>query len=385
MNRTTNKLWLIAFTFILQFPIERALSQSKTQESQELYFAAIESYNEQFYSKAIHLLSQAENTGGGSNVYIQILRVKCHIQENDFISAKSELNKCYNYNVPNKLAEEIASLSDLILEGEKKTNTANSSQNKFEKLKATKTLGDEKAEANRRNSEDEKLWESAKSKNTINAYKGYKNSTLGVNHKHEADVKMEYLLWKKAIETNTIQGYWDYINTTDIPTSKKKHAYQAKKYLETKEYMGYKQKEKGLPKDITRYVNIREISVNNSTISAIPSKIDALTKLEELWLQRNNISKLPPSIGNLPNLKRLDLTGNKLTTLPESIGNLSRLTKLILINNNIQSLPRSLAKLSRLKYFSIDKSSYKIPEVKEVVKYLKSKNQHLIVEIYKNN
>jgi len=399
----------ILISIYLIVTVSLSLVAQTKESSQEYYFSAKENFKGKKYNEAISNLALSEKSGGGSNAYIQILRVKCYLATNDFTSARSALDRCNNYKVSSKLNKEITSLSVKIEKKSKvkKAKLSVANQNKFRNLTIKKEKQDKEVEERRIYNEDERLWKEAESNNTVTSYMKYKNDPLGINHKREAVDKIDKLIWHKAFTLNTYQGYMAYLNSRVLSKEKKKHYYRARKYVTVKEINSLVRY--NLPRDITRYVRLEFLNIQQTSLRSLPKNIGDLSSVEKIFLIRNKLTYLPKSFGNLTKLKTLYLAYNQLSSLPETFGNLSSLEACYLGRNNLSSLPESIGDLKQLKTLSlevndlkslpqsfvnlsslerlvIDRSTYKIKQVKAVIKELKKRNRFLkvIVNKYEN-
>ncbi len=393
------------------------------ETSKEFYFTAKESFNNKNYTEAINQLDLSEKTGGGANVYIQILRVKCYLAKNDYESAKSALDKSYNYKIPEKTKETLNELSKKVSEADKKLYDAEvanrkkkkeelsqTNRNRFKNLtvaKENKDREEKEAVELKRNLNDEKLWDKAVSLHTVKSYKDYKGNPLGINHRNKVDNRIDKIIWNKAFRLNTSEGYKEYLYNTVISESKKKHYDQAISYITKDEYKISRNKSyTKMPRDIAHYVNLKflyiyqiglrslpknigdlsiveKILLSKNELISLPKSFGNLTKLRRLFLEDNQLRKLPVTFGNLSSLEYCDLSNNQLKSLPESIGNLTQLKELYLARNDLRSLPKSFVNLRSLERMVIDKWSYKIKEVKKIIKELKKRNRFLKVYYFK--
>ena len=103
-----------------------------------------------------------------------------------------------------------------------------------------------------------------------------------------------------------------------------------------------------IPETIGNLQKLKHLSIASNSISLLPERIVDLVNLEVLLISSNNILYLPENIGNLTKLIQLDVANNMLTTLPDNIGSLNQLTNLFLENNQINVLPATFADLSNL-------------------------------------
>lgn len=80
-------------------------------------------------------------------------------------------------------------------------------------------------------------------------------------------------------------------------------------------------KNKEVPKmgDVSRFINLQTLEMNNTKLVNIHPSISSLNKLEIMVLRDNRITKLPKEIGNLKNLVFLNILGNKIVDIPDTI------------------------------------------------------------------
>lgn len=121
----------------------------------------------------------------------------------------------------------------------------------------------------------------------------------------------------------------------------------------------------GWPDEFFLYLNLRKLSLFNSSVNQLPEAILQLTQLQELRIERNALHTLPQNIGWLVHLVELNVASNQLQELPESIGELGNLKSLYIANNKLQMLPKSIGKLDKLKVFDI--SNNKLQELPECI------------------
>lgn len=130
-----------------------------------------------------------------------------------------------------------------------------------------------------------------------------------------------------------------------------------------------------LPVSITRFTQLRHLSLNNNPELGLQESIELIQELplRFLNLQENDLIGLPSNISNLekldginlsknhilenstfthlsklPKLRSVWLTNNALTQLPEDIGLLDQLNFLYIEHNQLKELPKSVEKLKKL-------------------------------------
>ena len=86
---------------------------------------------------------------------------------------------------------------------------------------------------------------------------------------------------------------------------------------------------KGVSKDL------RELSIQNSTMTILPNALTSITDLTELDIGYTQITTLPESFGALSKLTMLELNNNKLQELPESFWQLQNIEELDLSTNEL--------------------------------------------------
>ncbi|MDF9867596.1 Leucine-rich repeat (LRR) protein [Bacilli bacterium PM5-3] len=89
---------------------------------------------------------------------------------------------------------------------------------------------------------------------------------------------------------------------------------------------------------ISKYSNLKLLSLTNNKITSIPKEIELLKKLEEFDISGNVIYYLPNEINNLKNLKVLRADSTHLLEL-NNINKLTKLEGLSLKNNQIFTMP----------------------------------------------
>jgi Leucine-rich repeat (LRR) protein len=117
-----------------------------------------------------------------------------------------------------------------------------------------------------------------------------------------------------------------------------------------------------IPREITKLVYLKELTLRYTFIKELTSEIKNLVNLEKLKLEHNKLEFLNDEIGQLTNLTKLSLNDNKLITLPSTISNIP-LKKLKLNNNELGYLPESLGSLDKLKTLDLTNNRLtKLPE-----------------------
>lgn len=106
ISKKSKKLLLIGL-FILGVST-LSFGQNNTAKSKAYYFSAQDSYATKNYDDALKLLMKSEKFGGGSNAFIQSLRVKCYADSNQWVEAKKALDKCYSYDPNNDILKDIS-------------------------------------------------------------------------------------------------------------------------------------------------------------------------------------------------------------------------------------------------------------------------------------
>jgi len=80
---------------------------------------------------------------------------------------------------------------------------------------------------------------------------------------------------------------------------------------------------------------IKQLKIEQNSLTSIPMQMFSLTKLEKLDLSCNKISIIPSEISKLINLTELNLDHNNLVSVPEECGELKKLKSLSLRGNRI--------------------------------------------------
>ena len=118
-----------------------------------------------------------------------------------------------------------------------------------------------------------------------------------------------------------------------------------------------------IPETIGNLHNLEFLTITSNPIDLFPESISDLTNLEELIISNNNLSNLPENIGNLANLRRLEASTNQLDMVPNSIGSLNNLNYLFLEDNQINILPNTFGNLSNLIELRLQKNQLEeLPE-----------------------
>ncbi len=242
MNGMRSNLWFVILLFVLTCSVQDAFGQSKRQESQDLYFEATTSYQESDYNKVFDLLSQAELIGGGSNAYIQALRIKCYVAQEEWDNAKNELNQSRHYKIPDRKKEEFNTLSNQInshflkLESEKiselkkeKEINVKASRSKFREL----TIQQDKID-----NEDE-VYQKAVVSISETLLERYLQSYPGGKYIAEANQlileRKDRNGWNRAVVTHKTEGYLHYLKI--FPHGK--HINEAQEAIERLDKVAY--------------------------------------------------------------------------------------------------------------------------------------------------
>lgn len=113
-----------------------------------------------------------------------------------------------------------------------------------------------------------------------------------------------------------------------------------------------------LPSSITRFKNLRQISLNANPQLNLEAVIASIEKLpiEFLNFQANDLKEIPKSISSLEHLEDLNLSNNNLNTFDhfEFLATLRNLSSLWLTNNSLTELPESLGSLEQLRNLYIE-------------------------------
>ncbi len=146
-----------------------AFSQNNQAKSKAYYFSAETSFEKGDYTDALTLLEKSEKTGGGSNAFIEAMRVKSYAAQKQWEKANQALNKCYSFNPNNIVIKDLSSLMLKIDEGLERDK-----KREEEALNSTK---------------DEMMWKQKLHENTIEGYQAYIDSGF-TNHLSEAKKKL---------------------------------------------------------------------------------------------------------------------------------------------------------------------------------------------------
>jgi Leucine-rich repeat (LRR) protein len=142
-------------------------------------------------------------------------------------------------------------------------------------------------------------------------------------------------------------------------------------------------KNKLIPKEIGKLINLKLIFLTDNNLTEIPEEISNLKNLKVIYLDKNKlkeineicnntniellnlvdneIKKMPIEIGNLINMEDLYMSNNKLKTIPKEIGNLIKMRVILLNNNNLKEIPKEICNLINLE--KLDLSNNEIIEI----------------------
>lgn len=108
-----------------------------------------------------------------------------------------------------------------------------------------------------------------------------------------------------------------------------------------------------IPSGIIQLQALRTIRISGR-YTEIPSELGELVNLELLHLYGEEFKYLPATISKLNNLKELVINGNNLEEVPEEVGRLDSLERLSIGSHRLRELPASLRKLVNLKGIDFD-------------------------------
>lgn len=91
-------------------------------------------------------------------------------------------------------------------------------------------------------------------------------------------------------------------------------------------------------KSISKFQNLKYLSITGYKLSFLPDEIGNLSNLEEIDLRGNKFDKIPFVLSKLPNLKTILLSQNCIKYPPDSGFSLKKLVRLDLCNNNLGNL-----------------------------------------------
>ncbi|HIP37593.1 MAG TPA: leucine-rich repeat domain-containing protein [Crocinitomix sp.] len=114
-----------------------------------------------------------------------------------------------------------------------------------------------------------------------------------------------------------------------------------------------KQKMTKLPKEVSKFINLKELYLSKNKLHALPNHLLNLQKLEVLDLSKNNFKNFPPQLCSLQSLKQLFLGRNNIQVIPDCIGQIKNLEILDLWLNPIGNLPQTISNLKKLKVIDL--------------------------------
>ena len=165
--------------------------------------------------------------------------------------------------------------------------------------------------------------------NSIIKFKYLKKLSFEYNPKIMIDAKIEKWLFELKMNGCTIRCDEKYKYLQDIDRDLMNFYIWMRKYkieflpneLEKQElFLCNNKRIKELPEEIIRFINLKELNLDNNLIEELPEKIANLLSLEKLILSNNKLNKLPNNIIKLDRLKYLSLDNNKdLRLLPKEV------------------------------------------------------------------
>lgn len=113
---------------------------------------------------------------------------------------------------------------------------------------------------------------------------------------------------------------------------------------------------KEIPKSISELTNLRVLDLSGNDFKILPTEIKKLKNLEEIYLNNEpnaDINQEVSLLSKLPNLKILHLENDDIGIIPKNITNLKNLEKLYLNDNKIVEFPDFLTKNKKLLYIDM--------------------------------
>ena len=113
---------------------------------------------------------------------------------------------------------------------------------------------------------------------------------------------------------------------------------------------------KEIPKSISTLRNLKSLDLSGNDFKFLPSDLKKLKKLEEIYLNNDSFADINQEVSvlnKLPNLKILHLENDAIGIIPKSITSLKNLEKLYLNDNNITEFPDFLTKNKKLFYIDM--------------------------------
>ncbi|CAB0042544.1 unnamed protein product [Trichogramma brassicae] len=114
-----------------------------------------------------------------------------------------------------------------------------------------------------------------------------------------------------------------------------------------------------LPEEITEFVFLEKLYLNQNAIKCIPETVLSLQSLSYLDISRNQLLTLPKEICHLP-LQTLIVSYNRLSSLPEDLNLITTLAELDAGHNELRNLPYRIGDISTLKYLDLQLMSLKL-------------------------
>lgn len=149
--------------------------------------------------------------------------------------------------------------------------------------------------------------------------------------------------------------------------------------LHTLNLIGYV---KRLPQQLSLLPNLKNITIEDTSLTEIPKNIYQCKQLEELLIEKSKVKMISNDIEHLINLKKLKITHAQIKELPSTIGKLKALQHLNLSVNQIQRLPHSFAQLANLQTLNIDHNG--LIELPNQI-FALPKLKRLYISFYHNN
>ena len=122
----------------------------------------------------------------------------------------------------------------------------------------------------------------------------------------------------------------------------------SKKYLDVEKIILHHNELNVIPKNLSRFINIRVLDVSNNGLTALPN-IFQHCQLTNLILKNNRLQNetLPKEFTECLTLKELNLSGNNISQFPEQILSFPNLKFLYLGGNAMQNISKDVWRLKQ--------------------------------------
>ncbi|MBU6951406.1 leucine-rich repeat domain-containing protein [Hahella sp. HN01] len=130
-----------------------------------------------------------------------------------------------------------------------------------------------------------------------------------------------------------------------------------------------------VPEELFEIDGLRDIYISHNSVTKVDQGLKNSTKLRRIILSFNKLEEFPAVFSEMPNLKILDLASNSISRVPKEIGGMSSLIGLSLADNKVEEVPEEIGALSNLTM--LDLSANKLKTLPVTIARLPNLTQHI--------